>query len=1027
MQAASRSLSCLLAIASVSASVSAHAVEPSAPVAAPSGSALTPLTGTVGAGPGATAGAGAGSDTSAVAKPPPSDDDWAPLLTDGERVRAQELIAAMQKNPRGPYVGISWYCNDGTEQLPHLNGCVEHGGGKMYGVLGLDAARLAKLGVHVGTVLAALSPADLLAGGTYRLEALVIERYLERALGGWALAAAKTYRGFRQDEDEEKAARELLVALAGQRPLLEPERALFMRLMRALPYGRGGDALADQIRTLAATLGDADQAFASLRFKIHAAPEPADVASVEAYAAQASGENAPVAAALAAAMRSYYEPTSRVARLQAVRGWLPKSEVRSAIDAFVATPATETDALLQRGLAVIEAAAVIVWPTDDPKRSERNLLALHSMGLVEELWLPTAAALATRPTTRAALLGDAELLVRAAWRVGLLSQRERDAAQGDLGHMRSGKVDEYVRAAARLGRVLEWSRARVADELGLALRRYQAVEPRAAAIVDDVLRSGVMLPLAAVLDRVAADAARLRGGGHRLVGLTAENVVLRGENPGLAIGPLRIIKPEGALSELKREDIALLYDLPPDLPPVAGVIVVGSIGSLSHVALLARNLAIPVAAIGASLARTLDAFEGSPIVLGVTQGRRVALGPAEALSAVERGDLQAEQTKDASAAHFTIDAAKLDLATARIMPLAEISELHAGVRVGPKAAELGRLTRLFPARVSPAAVIPFGVFLRHVDAPAPDGTASPLAKLRAAYAKLAAPLADASLRDAAEIEMLAALAAFREAIAHRAFPKGFETEVTQALARLGAPGTFGVFVRSDTNVEDLKDFTGAGLNLTVSNRVGTREVLQAIREVWASPFTERSFRWRQRLLTNPEQVYPSVLLHRTVPSEISGVLVTTDIDGEVADAVTVSANEGVSAVVDGGVPETLVLEPDGAVRLLSSARSPVQRRIPKPPKQGVDLVAARGLDPLLSARQVDELRRLAAEVRAKVPAKSPGLPWDVEFGLLGNKAFLMQIRPLKISRAPSAHPFLQAIDAQAATSPITIDLNETLR
>ena len=50
----------------------------------------------------------------------------------------------------------------------------------------------------------------------------------------------------------------------------------------------------------------------------------------------------------------------------------------------------------------------------------------------------------------------------------------------------------------------------------------------------------------------------------------------------------------------------------------------------------------------------------------------------------------------------------------------------------------------------------------------------------------------------------------------------------------------GVFVRSDTNVEDLPGFTGAGLNKTIPNVVGYDAILQAIREVWASPFSDRA-------------------------------------------------------------------------------------------------------------------------------------------------------------------------------------------
>jgi phosphoenolpyruvate synthase/pyruvate phosphate dikinase len=61
-------------------------------------------------------------------------------------------------------------------------------------------------------------------------------------------------------------------------------------------------------------------------------------------------------------------------------------------------------------------------------------------------------------------------------------------------------------------------------------------------------------------------------------------------------------------------------------------------------------------------------------------------------------------------------------------------------------------------------------------------------------------------------------------------------------------GATPIFVRSDTNMEDLEDFTGAGLNLTVPNVLTEEAVLQAIRRVWASPYRERGYRWRQKYL-----------------------------------------------------------------------------------------------------------------------------------------------------------------------------------
>src|SRR5690606_35825455 len=77
----------------------------------------------------------------------------------------------------------------------------------------------------------------------------------------------------------------------------------------------------------------------------------------------------------------------------------------------------------------------------------------------------------------------------------------------------------------------------------------------------------------------------------------------------------------------------------------------------------------------------------------------------------------------------------------------------------------------------------------------------------------------------------------------------------------------GVFVRSDTNAEDLPGFVGAGLNETVPNVRGIEEVIRAIKRVWASPFTEKAFTWREDLIENPWEIFPSVVIQAAVDSE----------------------------------------------------------------------------------------------------------------------------------------------------------------
>ena len=80
-------------------------------------------------------------------------------------------------------------------------------------------------------------------------------------------------------------------------------------------------------------------------------------------------------------------------------------------------------------------------------------------------------------------------------------------------------------------------------------------------------------------------------------------------------------------------------------------------------------------------------------------------------------------------------------------------------------------------------------------------------------------------------------------------------------------------------MEDLPQFTGAGLNLTLPNVTGREKQFAGISEVWASVYTRRAMAWRSQILKNPDDVFSSILLMQSVPSEKSGVMVTTDLTG----------------------------------------------------------------------------------------------------------------------------------------------------
>jgi hypothetical protein len=307
----------------------------------------------------------------------------------------------------------------------------------------------------------------------------------------------------------------------------------------------------------------------------------------------------------------------------------------------------------------------------------------------------------------------------------------------------------------------------------------------------------------------------------------------------------------------------------------------------------------------------------------------------------------------------------------------------AGRVVGPKAANLGELASHFPEAVAPAIALPFGIFAQHAAAVDP-----PKAALDEAYRRLRAGEID-------EDVCRSVVESVRRSIGETPLSAELKTEFEALLeTTFGAPGSYGVFVRSDTNVEDLPGFTGAGLNLTVPHVVGTEAILAAIPRVWASPFGERPMKWRESLLERPEDVFTSVLLMKSVPVDKSGVLVTTDLIGR-GDGYTVATAWGVGGAVDNEVAETLVLRPDGRTELVGEAKAPWRRRLRA--SGGVDWVPA-AMGAVLTESDRRQLVELVARVdREFVPARGDdgrALPWDIEFGFLDGTLQLFQIRPL---------------------------------
>ncbi len=84
----------------------------------------------------------------------------------------------------------------------------------------------------------------------------------------------------------------------------------------------------------------------------------------------------------------------------------------------------------------------------------------------------------------------------------------------------------------------------------------------------------------------------------------------------------------------------------------------------------------------------------------------------------------------------------------------------------------------------------------------------------------------------------------------------------------------GLFVRSSSNSEDLPNFSGAGLYTTVPNVRGDKELIDAIKTVWASLWNFEAYEVRERANVDHSKIFMAVLLQEGINSESSGVMIS---------------------------------------------------------------------------------------------------------------------------------------------------------
>ncbi len=297
-----------------------------------------------------------------------------------------------------------------------------------------------------------------------------------------------------------------------------------------------------------------------------------------------------------------------------------------------------------------------------------------------------------------------------------------------------------------------------------------------------------------------------------------------------------------------------------------------------------------------------------------------------------------------------------------IVPLAEAAGAGDGL-VGGKAATLGSLIRA-GFRVPPGFCITTQAYERFVaEAGLSEQIAMELGR-KPLDAMRWEELWDAALR-------------IRSAFLRAGIPDDTAAQIRRALADHVGDGA--VAVRSSAPGEDSQELSFAGLHESIVGVEGDRAVLDAVRTVWASLWSDAALLYRRELSLDPNRSRMAVLVQAVELADCSGVAFNRDPRSPEADCAVIEAVPGPCALlVDGSV------DPDRWTVKRTSGELIEWR----PGRRGTDEGG-----PLLGTRDLEHLLGVLGRIETLF-----AWPPDVEWTGRSPDTVVLQARPITTTR-----------------------------
>lgn len=201
-----------------------------------------------------------------------------------------------------------------------------------------------------------------------------------------------------------------------------------------------------------------------------------------------------------------------------------------------------------------------------------------------------------------------------------------------------------------------------------------------------------------------------------------------------------------------------------------------------------------------------------------------------------------------------------------------------------------------------------------------------------------------------------------------------------------------VAVRSSATAEDLPDASFAGQQATFLNIEGEANLIEAVREAWASLFEPRAIFYRQTKGFDHFKVSLAVPVQLMVQSDVSGIMFTINPVTNNKNIVVIEAIWGLGEKIVQGAytPDHYEVEKD-TLQIRSKVVSPQTERMIKKGAKNVDAPVPKNLQHQVkcSDSQIVALAKIGQELQ-----KHYFFPQDIEWAVEDGRIYIVQTRPI---------------------------------